>query len=100
MCDEILNLDALAGHPDQMENGEAVGQASHDAVDRGKLSNAVGRGEDRRAADAGIAVSRIGGIQFVRAYDPLEAGNLLRSIIDGECIVSRNAENPIDSELR
>ena len=62
MSDEVLDLDALAGHPDQMENRNAVSQASHDAVDGGKLPNAVGRGEDRRAAYPGVAVGSIGGI--------------------------------------
>ena len=97
--DEILDLDAFAGHPDQMENREAVGEAAHDTVDRGKFANAVGGREHRRAANACVAIGRVGCVEFVGANDPLEAGNLLGGIIDGKGIISRHAENPVDSKL-
>ena len=97
--DEILNLDALAGHADKVKNRKAMGQASHDPVDGGKLADAVGRGEQRRATDARVAIRAIRGIQLVGANNPLEARNLLGGVIDGECVIAGNAKNLVDSEL-
>jgi len=87
------------GHPDQMENGKTVGQAAHHPVDRGKLAHAVGRGENRRAANAGVSVGGIGGVEFVGANDPLETGNHLGSIVDRESIVPGNSKHFVDSKL-
>ena len=92
-------METLAGHSHQMENRDTVGQASHDTIDGRELPHAVGRGEDRCAADAGVAVGGIGGIEFVGADNPLEGGNLLHGIVDGEGVVAWNSKDLVDAKL-
>jgi hypothetical protein len=76
-----------------------VGETPHDTVDCGKLPDAIGGGENRRAADSSVAIGRIGGVEFIGANNPLQTGNLFGGIIDGEGVISRNAENAVDSKL-
>ena len=45
-----------------MEHRQAMRFAAQHAIDRRHLTNAVGGGEDRRTADAGVAIGGVGGM--------------------------------------
>ncbi len=98
--DQPLLLDAFAGHAHQMEHRQPMGFAAHHAIDRRQLTHAVGGGEDGGTADTGVAIGGVGGIQFVGAGHPGEAGHQFRGIVDREGVVARHSEDPIEAELR
>jgi hypothetical protein len=82
-----------------MKDGQSVGQAPHDTVDRGEFAHAVSCGEDRRPADACIAVGGIRGVQFIRTDNPFESRDIFGCVVDREGVIPGNPENLVDPKL-
>ena len=63
------------------------------------LAHAVGGAECGQAADAGVAVGRIGGVELVAASDPAQPRVRANGVLDGEGIVSGDAEDVFHPEV-
>ena len=98
VSDQLEVLDAFAGHSDDVEDRNAVRLGAHDAVDRRQFAHPIGGGQDRRAADAGVAVGGVGGIEFVGAGHPLQTADDLDGVVHREGIVAGNPEDLVDAE--
>ena len=97
--DQTEALDTFARHSHQMEYRKAVRLAAHHPVEGGQLTDTVGSGEHGRAADAGVSVGGVGGIEFVGATDPFQSRYVFDGVINGEGVVARYPEDLVDSQL-
>ena len=89
LADPLL---AHGRHADQVEDARPLGLGPHHAVERGQLADGV-RGREQRAAPyAGVAVSRVGRVQFVGTADPADRLAPHDRIVELEGEVTRNAE--------
>ena len=75
-----------------MEDTRPLSLGPHHAVERRQLADGV-RGREQRAAPySGIAVSRVGRVQFVGTADPADRLAASDGIVDLECEVPGDAE--------
>jgi hypothetical protein len=76
-----------------------LGVGAGDPADRAELADAV-RGADRAdAANTGISVSAIGGVEFVATADPVDIGVRNDGVFDGEGEIAWHAEDVGDTKV-
>ena len=92
MGDLAQTLVLIGRHPDDMKDQRALGFRAHDAVQRRQFADPVGGREQSSAADAGVAVGGVRGVQFIGATDPFDLSAALDRVAHREQIVSGDAE--------
>jgi len=92
-------LRALIGHAHQVEHGQALGIGTGDAVDGAEFTDAVGCTDSANPANARIAVSGVGGIEFVAAADPANLFTEADGVVDGKRKIAGDAEDVSDTDL-
>ena len=94
--DDLTNpLVAHGRHANQVENTRPLSLGPHHAVERGQLADGVRSREQRAAPYAGVAVSRVGRVQFVGTADPADHLALHHCIVEFEGEVTRNAKQSV-----
>ena len=96
--DQAQVLDPFAGHAHDVEDRKPVCLGAHHTVECGQFTDAVGGGQDRRTAGSGVAVGRVGGVQFVGARHPVQAVDLLDGVVDGKRVVPGYSKDLVDAE--
>src|SRR5437870_3581349 len=82
----------IGRHADDVEDERALGFRAHHSIDRRQLADCISRRQHRRAPSARVAIGSIGGIQFIRAADPLDVWIAIDCITDWKRVVTRYAE--------
>ena len=76
-----------------------LGIGAGNAVNRAKLTHAVGCAEGADTLDAGIAIGGIGGVEYVAAADPADVRIITDRVVDRECIVSWHSKDVVDANV-
>jgi hypothetical protein len=90
---------ALIGHAHEVEHRQALGIGTGDAVDGTEFTDAVSRANSANPANTRIAVSGVGGIEFVAAADPAHLFTEADGVVNGKRKIAGDAEDVSDTDL-
>ncbi len=91
--------DLGGGHPGDGDDRHPFGVCAGHAVDGRQFADAEGGDEGGGAAQPGVAVGGVGGVQLVAGTDPGEAGEGGHLIEEAEVVVAGDAEEVFDVQL-
>jgi hypothetical protein len=92
-------LRALIGHAHEVEHRQALGIGTGDAVIGTEFTDAVSRANSANPANTRIAVSGVGGIEFVAAADPAHLLAEADGVVNGKRKIAGDAEDVSDTDL-
>src|SRR5271165_4081407 len=97
MCDLAQALILIGGHADDMKHQRALGFRAHHAIQRRQFADPIGGGQHSDASYAGVAVSGVRCVQFVRTTDPFDLWAAFDRVAHREQVVPRDSEAMLDA---